>query len=197
MKEQFYPSHRIWEYWKNSAGMSRSAEQGWLLVKTNNKQEPGCCGSWLHTLFSFSLKETHQTLHTWSLSLLIAFLVLHVHKNNFCLGFIYYYFFKCRNFKKRLGLILLTRLRRRLIAYSWVQTHSHGSKPPSAILSRPVRPWRTTTTKNKAECSRTLCGTNRTLPVVAAPLVFHRYKQSRGRRQIKLSQQTPWMHSNG
>lgn len=32
------------------------------------------------------------------------------------------------------SVLWLTRLMRRLIAYSWVQTHSQGSKPPSAIF---------------------------------------------------------------
>lgn len=32
---------------------------------------------------------------------------------------------------------LLTRLRSRLIAYSWLHTHSQGSKLPSAIFTRP------------------------------------------------------------
>lgn len=65
-----------------------------------------------------------------------------------------YFYFKCQNqdtvvFKNQSPLIrfwvksvstwvsYLTRFRRRLIAYSWLQTHSQGSKPPSAIFARP------------------------------------------------------------
>lgn len=40
-----FPCSGIWEYVKDGADVSHSAEQRWLLVKTNNKQEPGCPGS--------------------------------------------------------------------------------------------------------------------------------------------------------
>lgn len=40
---------------------------------------------------------------------------------------------QCITQREILSVVLLTRLMRRLIAYSWVQMHSHGSKPPSAI----------------------------------------------------------------
>lgn len=106
-----------------------------------------------------------------------------------------FFFFKCRIFKKKLGLFYSP-------GWEGVSWHIHGYRHTHTGQSLPLPFWAALlelgeAQKNKAECSRTLCGTNRTLPVVTAPLVFHRYKQSRGRRQIKSSQQTPWMHSNG
>lgn len=106
------------------------------LTASQDKQQAGTrmlCLMTAHSLFSFSLKETHQTLHTWSLSLLIAFLVLHVHKNNFCLGF-FFFFFKCRNFKKRLGLFYSP-------GWEGVSLHIHGYRHTHTGQSLPLPFW--------------------------------------------------------
>lgn len=74
----------------------------------------------------------------------------------------------------------LTRLRRRLIAYSWLQTHSQGSKPPSAISTRPwddrKRLWGTEMRVNKWE--KATCW----------QCFVHRYTHKKGRRLLKRDQ---------
>lgn len=80
------------------------------------------------------------------------------------------------------SVLWLTRLMRRLIAYSWVQMHSQGSKPPSAIfhLTESTFEWdkrlyATRTYMNKWEKP------NAASCQCCALLVFHRYKQNKGR----------------
>lgn len=74
----------------------------------------------------------------------------------------------------------LTKFRRRLIAYSWLQTHSQGSKPPSAISARPwnerKRLWGTQIRVTKWE--------NATCWQFFAQWLLHRYAHEKGRRLL-------------
>lgn len=116
------------------------------LTACQDKQQAGTRMSWLIAVLSLFIFFERNTSQHLTYSKLVGTDSL----PSYCTCTKTFFFLMSRFEEKVCVFCELTRLRRRLMAYSWVQTHSHGSKPPSAILSHPVRPWRSTTKRLNA-----------------------------------------------